>query len=144
VLDPIGGGPTPMVVDLDTGVLVRREAAGGWVVAYSDPADPPGSSTTVDPRFLSDLAARVGHRFPFLDDLPIDPARCWAGLYPETPDHHAIVGFDPQQPALLHAVGFGGHGVMHAAAAGRAIAELATTGAGTTFDLHPLRAARFA
>ncbi|HEX6844896.1 MAG TPA: FAD-dependent oxidoreductase [Actinomycetota bacterium] len=138
-------GPlTPMVVDLDTGVLVRREVAGGWVVAYSDPADPPGRDTTLDPRFLEDLAARVGNRFPFLEDLPVDPARCWAGLYPETPDHHAIVGPAPEVAGLLHAIGFGGHGVMHAPAAGRAIAELATTGSSATFDLHPLRPERFA
>lgn len=138
-------GPlTPMVVDTDSGVLVRREVAGGWVVAYSNPADRPGRETTLDPRFLDDLAACAGGRFPFLEELPVDPARCWAGLYPETPDHHAIVGPDPVAPGPLHALGFGGHGVMHAPAAGRAIAELATTGACGTFDLHPLRASRFA
>ena len=98
VLDPAAGDLTPMTVDLDTGVLVRREVAGGWVVAYSNPADPPGRDTSVDPRFLEDLAARVGHRFPFLEDLPLDPARCWAGLYPETPDHHAIVGPNRTSP----------------------------------------------
>ena len=135
---------TPMLVDLDTGVLARREVAGGWVVAYSDPADPPGRRTTVDPRFLEALAERVPHRFPFLAELPLDVGRCWAGLYPETPDHHAIVGHDPAAPGLLHAVGFGGHGVMHAPAAGRAIAELATTGRCDAFDLAPLRVTRFA
>jgi len=135
---------TPMLVDLDTGVLARREVAGGWVVAYSDPDDPPGRDTMVDPRFFEALAARALNRFPFLEDLPLDPARCWAGLYPETPDHHAIVGPDPAAPGLLHAAGFGGHGVMHAPAAGRAIAELATTGRCETFDLAPLRVSRFA
>ena len=47
-------------------------------------------------------------------------------------------------PGLFHCVGFGGHGVMHAPAAGRAIAELVTAGACTTFDLTPLRPSRFA
>lgn len=145
VLDPAGGeGLTPMLADLDTGVLARREPAGGWVVAYSNPDDAPGRDTRVDPRFLEDLAVRLPNRFPFLLDLPIDPARCWAGLYPETPDHHAIVGADPNMPGLFHAVGFGGHGVMHAPAAGRAIAELVLHGACATFDLHPLRPERFA
>jgi sarcosine oxidase subunit beta len=136
--------PTPMLVDLDTGVLVRREIAGGWVAAYSDPDDPPGRDTSLDPRFLGQLGEHVPHRFPFLEDLPVDPGRCWAGLYPATPDHHAIVGVDPRAPGLLHAAGFGGHGVMHAPAAGRAIAELAATGRCETFDLRPLRPARFA
>ena len=135
---------TPMVVDLDTGVLARREVAGGWVVAYSDPADPPGRATSLDPRFVEALAERVPHRFPFLADLPLDLDRCWAGLYPETPDHHAIVGPDPAVPGLVHAAGFGGHGIMHAPAAGRAVAEVVTRGRCDTFDLTPLRPGRFA
>ncbi len=136
----VPGPLTPMVVDLESGVLVRREPGGGWVLAYANPADPPGRATTVDPRFLGDLAERLPVRFPFLVDLPIDPRQCWAGLYPETPDHHAIIGADPAVPGLLHAAGFGGHGVMHAPAAGRAIADLVLTGSSTTFDLRPLAA----
>jgi sarcosine oxidase subunit beta len=141
------GGPgrlIPMCVDLDTGVLVRREASGGFVVAWSDPDDQPSWDTGVDPGFLEQLAQRVGNRFPLLEDLPLDPRQCWAGLYPETPDHHAVVGPAPEVPAFLHCAGFGGHGVMHAPAAGRAMAELVTLGACTTFDLHPLRPSRFA
>jgi glycine/D-amino acid oxidase-like deaminating enzyme len=141
------GGPgelIPMCVDLDTGVLVRREASGGFVVAWSDPDDPPSWETTVDPRFLEQLAQRVGNRFPLLEELPLDARQCWAGLYPETPDHHAVIGPAPELPGLLHCAGFGGHGVMHAPAAGRAVAELVTLGACHSFDLHPLRPARFA
>ena len=144
-LDPAGTRVhTPMVVDLDTGVLARRESAGGWVIGYANPADRPGRETSVDPRFFEDLARLLPNRFPHLLDLPMDPARCWAGLYPETPDHHAIVGEDPAEPRLFHCAGFGGHGVMHAPAAGRAIRELVVDGTCTTFDLRPLRPARFA
>ena len=145
VREPDGPGELiPMCVDLDTGVLVRREASGGFVVAWSDPADPPSWETTVDPRFLEQLAQRVGNRFPLLEELPLDPRQCWAGLYPETPDHHAVIGPAPEVPALVHCAGFGGHGVMHAPAAGRAVAELVTLGGCRTFDLHPLRPTRFA
>ena len=42
-------GLIPMCVDLDTGVLVRRERAGGYVVAWSDPSNPPSWETTLDP-----------------------------------------------------------------------------------------------
>ncbi len=144
VMDPSpAGGLTPMTVDVDTGVLVRREPAGGWVVAYSDPGDPPGWDTSVDPAFLPALAARLPNRFPSILDLPMDPSQCWAGLYPETPDHHAIIGEDPTAPGLFHCVGFGGHGLMHAPAAGRAIGELVTRGRDETFDLRPLRPSRF-
>src|SRR5438552_1559774 len=136
------GGRTPMTVGVDTGVLVRREPAGGWVIAYADPDDPPGWDTSVDPAFLPALAARLPNRFPSILDLPIDPSQCWAGLYPETPDHHAIVGEDPGVPGFLHCVGFGGHGLMHAPAAGRAITELDARGRSETFDMRPLRPSR--
>jgi sarcosine oxidase, subunit beta len=134
----------PMCVDLDTGVLVRRDPGGGYVLAYSDPDDPPGRDTSVDPTFLPKLAGRIGNRFPFLEGAPIDPRQCWAGLYPETPDHHAVIGEPAAAPGLVICAGFGGHGLMHAPAAGRAVAELVTHGACTTFDLHPLRPSRFA
>jgi sarcosine oxidase, subunit beta len=136
-------GLIPMTVDLDTGVLVRREVSGGFVIAWSDPDDPPSWDVSLDPRFLEALGERVGHRFPFLEELPVDPRQCWAGLYPETPDHHAIVGAPPQAPGFVQCAGFGGHGVMHAPAAGRAVAELITLGQCETFDLHPLRPSRF-
>ncbi len=133
----------PMCVDLDTGVLVRREVHGGYVIAYSNPDDESGWDTSVDPRFLDDVAERIANRFPSLASIPIDPRHCWAGLYPETADHHAIIGIDPGHPRFVICAGFGGHGLMHAPAAGRAVAELITEGVCSTFDLHPLRPARF-
>ena len=109
----------------------------------SDPADPPSWDTSLDPRFLEALGERVGHRFPFLEELPVDLRQCWAGLYPETPDHHAIVGAPPEAPGFVQCAGFGGHGVMHSPAAGRAVAALVTRGRCETFDLRPLRPSRF-
>ena len=134
----------PMCVDLDTGVLIRREGPDGYVVAYSDPADESGWDTSFDPRWLDAVATRIGNRFPHLKDVPIDPRHCWAGLYPETPDGHAIIGEIPEHPGFFVCAGFGGHGLMHAPAAGRAIAELIVDGTCSTFDLHPLRPSRFA
>lgn len=144
--EPVPGFPEiiPMCVDADTGVLVRREGGGGFLIGYSNPEDPPSRDTTVDPHFLEAVAARIGNRFPFLEQVPIDPRKCWAGLYPETPDHHAIVGATLGAPQFLQSAGFGGHGIMHAPAAGRAIAELITKGQCETFDLDSLRLARFA
>lgn len=136
------GKPSPMCVDLDTGVLVRQEGHG-YVIAYSNPDDKPGWDTSVDPCFLGDLADRIGNRFPSLESAPIDPRHCWAGLYPETADHHAIVGESPEVPRFVQCAGFGGHGIMHAPAAGRAVAEIVTQGSCITFDLHPLRPTRF-
>jgi sarcosine oxidase subunit beta len=134
----------PMCVDVDTGVLVRREPSGGYVVAYSDPNDRPSRETSLDPRFLEALAERIGNRFPSLESVPIDPRQCWAGLYPETPDHHAVIGQPPDSRGFLICAGFGGHGIMHSPAAGKAVAEIVVHGSCTTFDLHPVRPSRFA
>lgn len=136
-------GLIPMCIDVDTGVLVRREVGGGYLLAYSNPADPPGWDTSLDPRFLEDLGRLIGNRFPALQDVPIDPKQCWAGLYPETPDHHAVVGPAEEAERFVICAGFGGHGLMHAPAAGKAVAELITEGTSSTFDLHPLRTSRF-
>jgi sarcosine oxidase, subunit beta len=133
----------PMCVDTDTGVLIRREGAG-FLIAYSDPDDAPSFDTGFDPAFLDAIAARAGNRFPFLDDAPIDRRKCWAGLYPETSDHHAIVDAPAQAPWFIQCAGFGGHGIMHSLAAGQAVTELITNGRCTTFDLAPLRLDRFA
>jgi sarcosine oxidase subunit beta len=147
--EPVGGiaDAIPMCVDNDTGVLIRREGAG-FLIGFSDPADPPstdtGFDTGFDPAFLDAIAARVGNRFPFLEDVPISPRKCWAGLYPETPDHHAIVDAPADARWFIQCVGFGGHGIMHSFAAGQAVTELITKGASATFDLQPLRLARFA
>ena len=142
--EPVAGmpDPIPMCVDNDTGVLIRREA-GGFLVGYSDPHDPESMETGFDPAFLDVIARRVGHRFPFLEDVPINARKCWAGLYPETPDHHAIVDAPSGAPWFIQCVGFGGHGIMHSLAAGQAVAELVSQGRCTTFDLHAVRLDRF-
>lgn len=143
--DRVDGYPAviPMCIDCETGVLIRRET-GGFLIAWSDPEDPPGFDTSVDPLFLPKLAERIGNRFPFLEEVAIGPRNCWAGLYPETPDHHAIVGPTPGFPAFLQCVGFGGHGIMHSLAAARAISEIVTHGRSVSLDVEPLRFSRFA
>ena len=102
--EPVAGmpDPIPMCVDNDTGVLIRREA-GGFLVGYSDPHDPESMETGFDPGFLDAIARRIGHRFPFLEDVPINARKCWAGLYPETSgpsrDHRCA-----DRRALVHPV----------------------------------------
>jgi sarcosine oxidase subunit beta len=133
---------TPMCVDSDTGVLTRREG-GGFLIGYSDAHDPPSFDTTFDPAFLDAISERIGNRFSFLANLPINARKCWAGLYPETPDHHAIIDAPAQAPRFIQCAGFGGHGIMHSLAAGQAVTELIRDGHCNTFDLHPLRLTRF-
>ena len=103
------------------------------------PPIPPSMDTTFDPAFLDAVAARVGNRFPFLEDVPISSRKCWAGLYPETPDHHAIIDAAATAPWFIQCVGFGGHGIMHSLAAGQAVTELISEGECT--QLRPASAA---
>jgi sarcosine oxidase subunit beta len=132
----------PMCVDVDTGVLIRREG-DGVLIGYSDRASPPSFDTGFEPEFLDAVASRVGNRFPFLEQAAINPRKCWAGLYPETPDHIAVIDAPRQAPWFIQCAGFGGHGIMHSLAAGQAVAELIRDQRCSTFDLSPLRLDRF-
>jgi len=53
-------------------------------------------------------------------------ANQWAGLYEVTPDHRAIIGYEPSVDGLFHVVGFSGHGMMHAPAAGLICSQILT------------------
>ena len=67
----------------------------------------------------------------------------WAGHYElNTYDQNALIGAHPEVEGFYLACGFSGHGVMHAPAAGRGIAELVTDGRYTTIDLTPFSVER--
>jgi len=67
----------------------------------------------------------------------------WAGLRPMTPDEDPILGRVAHLVNYVNDCGWGGHGVMHAPAAGRALAELIVMGAAHSLDITPFAAARF-
>jgi sarcosine oxidase subunit beta len=131
-----------MCIDFETKLVIRTEGPA-FLISYSDPNDKPSFDTTFDSHFLEQVADRAANRFPFLETLEIDERKCWAGLYPETPDHTAIIGPSPGFPRFIQCVGFGGHGIMHSPAAGQAVCELIATGRCETFDLRPFRLSRF-
>jgi len=133
----------PMTIDADTGVLVRREGER-VLIAHSPPDEPPGLDATYDPAFIERIAEPLAARFPDVADAGVDHRRSWAGLYEVSPDHHAILGPAPGVPGLILANGFSGHGVMHAPATGRCIAELIVHGRTTIVDIAPLALDRFA
>lgn len=63
----------------------------------------------------------------------------WRGLYAQnTFDGNALLGAWPELPGLYMATGFSGHGLQHAPAMGRHIAEL-VTGRAPALDLRRLR-----
>ena len=68
----------------------------------------------------------------------------WAGLYENSPDHHAIVGnVKSVSPQVFEAHSFSGHGVMQSYGIGVALAELMVKGRYETLDLSVLSGDRF-
>jgi FAD-dependent oxidoreductase domain-containing protein 1 len=91
--------------------------------------------------FDEGLWTRMARRVPAFEALRVE--RAWAGYYEMNLfDHNAVIGAHPALQNLWFANGFSGHGMQHAAAAGRGIAELILYGAFRTLDLAPLGFAR--
>lgn len=129
--------PTPLVVD-PSGVWFRSEGAGfigGWSPGAGD-ADP--DDLPLDEPDLAQFDERVwpalAHRVPAFEALRVQ--RAWAGYYEVHPlDHNALIGPHPACANFWLCNGFSGHGLQHAPAAGRGLAERLLTGAWQTLDL---------
>ena len=68
--------------------------------------------------------------------------RAWAGLRPDTPDHHPILGYGPCEN-LIFATGHYRHGILLAPITAKLITELITTGR-TSTSIKAYRPGRFA
>ena len=133
----------PMTVDMATGFHFRPEGPG-LLLAWNDPDEKPGFKTSFDSAFVEKILMRAVQRVPCFENLQVNPARGWAGLYEMTPDHHAILGPVPQAPGLFLANGFSGHGVMHSPATGKILADLILNGTSSLIDTPALSVGRFA
>lgn len=133
----------PMTVDMSTGFHFRPEARG-FLLAWNDPEETPGYKTNFDPAFIEKILTRAAERVPVFENLAINPKRAWAGLYEMTPDHHPILGEVPEVPGFFCANGFSGHGVMHAPATGKILADLMLRHSTDLIDAKLLDLARFA
>ena len=98
----------------------------------------------VDIRWIADVTRMAYERVPTLQDIPIDVAASWAGLYEMSPDKHAILGRAPGLENFFLINGSSGHGVMHAPALGGLLAELVSDGRFSSLDAAALRPSRFA
>lgn len=129
--------PTPLVVDA-SGCWFRSEGRGfigGWSPGDGD-ADP--DDLPLDQPDLAQFDERLwpalAHRVPAFEALRVQHA--WAGYYEVHPlDHNALIGPHPQCANFWLCNGFSGHGLQHAPAAGRGLAELLLTGAYRSLDL---------
>ena len=148
----------PMVIDIGSGFHFRPavdfaeraapSAKGGAsdrdvLFAYPDPDEPASSNTAFDDAFVKKVYGRAKERARFLFESEVVRERCRAGLYENTPDHHAILGGCAIQ-SLYFASGFSGHGVMHSPATGRALSEIILDGKASFLDVTCLSIDRFA
>jgi len=113
----------PMIIDMSNGFHFRPESLG-FLLAWNDPEETPGFKTDFEPGFVEKVLTRAAARVPCFENLAVNPKRAWAGLYEMTPDHHPILGPVAEVPGLFLANGFSGHGVMHAPATGKILADL--------------------
>ncbi|HEX8734910.1 MAG TPA: FAD-dependent oxidoreductase [Pyrinomonadaceae bacterium] len=134
----------PMVIDLGSGFHFRpaKDSRNEILFAYPDRDEKPGFSTDFEENFIEKVYARARHRAPFLCETQVVREKCRAGLYENTPDHHAILG-GCEIEGLYFANGFSGHGVMHSPATGRALAEIILDGEASVLDVSCLRLERF-
>ncbi len=133
----------PMIIDMSNGFHFRPESLG-FLLAWNDSEEVRGFNTDFDQNFVEKVLLRAAERVPCFENLPINPKRGWAGLYEMTPDHHPILGEVPDLPGFFCANGFSGHGVMHAPATGKILADLITKGKTDLIDADILSIARFA
>ncbi len=134
----------PMVIDMTNGFHFRPESLG-FLLAWNDPEETPGFKSDFVPSFIEKILERAADRVPCFENLAINPKRAWAGLYEMSPDHHSILGPTPEVEGFYCANGFSGHGVMHAPATGKILADLITSGKTSVIDnVEVLSPARFA
>ena len=143
----------PMVIDIGGGFHFRPAidfgssegaAASGCDVlfAYPDPDEPSSECMDFDDRFIGKVYEKAKHRAPFLFESDVVREKCRAGLYENSPDHHAILGAC-EVGGLYLANGFSGHGVMHSPATGRALSEIILEGESKFLDVSCLSLDRF-
>ncbi len=133
----------PMIIDMSTGFHFRPEALG-FLLAWNDPEETSGYKMDFEPGFIEKVLLRAADRVPVFENLAVNPKRAWAGLYEMTPDHHPILGEAPGVPGFFLANGFSGHGVMHAPATGKILADLLLEGETDLIDASLLDLSRFA
>jgi len=133
----------PMIIDMSNGFHFRPESRG-FLLAWNDPEETPGYKTDFEPSFVEKILTRAADRVPVFEELAVNPKRAWAGLYEMTPDHHPILGKSPEMPGFFFANGFSGHGVMHAPATGKILADLILTGTTDVIAAQLLNFSRFA
>jgi glycine/D-amino acid oxidase-like deaminating enzyme len=136
---PLANAGFPMVFDT-SGAWIRPEGEGFICGIVPDAANDPDATGDFEPDYAlmeAVLWPALAHRIPALEQLRVE--RAWAGHYEVNAlDHNGVIGPHDEIANLIIATGFSGHGLQHAPATGRGVAELITRGRFEAIDLSPL------
>jgi FAD-dependent oxidoreductase domain-containing protein 1 len=122
----------------DTARLAFRSEGAGFSGGLVNSDETRGFKFEVDHGYFESVVwPAVAHRFPAFEAAKCH--RTWSGLYEVNElDGNPVIGAWDKLPNLYTVAGFSGHGMMHAPAAGRGIAELVVHGQFKTLDLSRL------
>jgi glycine/D-amino acid oxidase-like deaminating enzyme len=133
----------PLIVD-PSGLWCRPEG-NRFICGITPPNDPDVAVDDFDVNYqeFEELVwPALAHRVPAFEAVRLDSA--WAGHYDYNVfDQNAFVGPCESVPNLLLASGFSGHGLQHAPAIGRALAEFICFAQYRSIDAAPLCYARY-
>ncbi|XP_009566936.2 FAD-dependent oxidoreductase domain-containing protein 1 isoform X1 [Cuculus canorus] len=134
------GFSCPLLVDT-TGAYFRRDGIAGNYLGGMSPTEeeePDAGDLLVDHNFFQEQVwPRLSRRVPAFSSLCLRSA--WSGYYDyNTFDQNGVLGPHPKLNNLFLAAGFSGHGLQHAPATGRAVAELVLRGRYESLDLRRL------
>ena len=146
---PCDFGPAhPVYGDIANQIYFRPTHGEMTHVGNVDPreensgVDPDRYNEVADPNFTEEMRARVQRRYPALRRGVGRGG--YSAVYSVTPDWQPIIDRLPGVAGGFCAVGFSGHGFKMAPAVGRLISELVLDERTKAFDIHALRASRFA
>ena len=116
--------------------LAFRPEGEGYVGGVPDWSERPGWNFDVSPSYFEDVVwPALAGRVPAMERVRL--RRSWRGHYARSVlDYSPILGrWEGELENFVLANGFSGHGIMHAPATGRGIAELVVEGGYRTIDL---------
>lgn len=130
-------GPCPLVVD-PTGCWFRPEGHNQFIGGISPDDDPDDLPLEVNHAEWDEVVwPALANRVPAFEAVKVTGS--WAGYYEyNTLDQNGIIGPHDGIGNLVFITGFSGHGMQHAAGAGRAVAEFIAEGRYRTIDVSPL------
>lgn len=129
--------PLPFVKDLAR--LAFRPEGAGYTGTLVNSDEPRGFNFEIDHGYFEEAVwPALAHRFPAFEASKCH--RTWVGMYEQCDlDGNPVIGNWRDRYPNVHVVaGFSGHGLMHAPAAGRGIAELIVHGGFRSIDLTRL------